>query len=93
MIEYIAAGFDPSGFGRLTPRLFDLQMRGAVKRIEREADLANHQSYNIAALINAAMAGKLPKFEQVFGVRIAAPQSDDVLEANFMALAKAWGAE
>lgn len=70
-------------------------MRGAVKRIEREAEFANRQAYNNAALSGAAFAGKLPDFDKAFGgkPKAQAPQSPEVLEANLMALAAAWGAK
>lgn len=92
-MDYIAAGFDPAAFGRLTPRLYQLHMNGAIKRIERDADLRNHQAYNTAALIGAAMAGKLPKFDEAFrkGIQKGVPQPPEVVEANLMALARAWG--
>lgn len=69
-------------------------MQGAIKRMEREAEAANLQTYNGAALTGAAMAGKLPKFERVFRphLRAGAPQSSEILEANLRALARAWGA-
>lgn len=94
LIDYVAAGFDPAAFWGLTPRLFDLHMQGAIRRMEREADGRNLQTYNGAALTGAAMAGKLPKFERVFRPRpkAGAVQSAEVLEANLRALARAWGA-
>lgn len=94
MVDYVAAGFDPSAFWALTPRLFDLYMQGAIKRFQREAEAANLQTYNVAALTGAAMAGKLPKFDRVFRPKIkpGVKQSAEVLEANLRALARAWGA-
>ena len=75
-------------------RMYDLHMRGAIRRMEREADAANHHAYNTAALTGGAMAGKLPQFDRVFRPRLksGAVQSADVLQANLLALAKAWGA-
>jgi len=69
-------------------------MRGASRRIERNIEISNRQSYNTAALTGAAFAGKLPKFEQAFRLKPARgqPQSAAVLEANLRALAIAWGA-
>ena len=90
----MAAGFDPAAFWCITPRLYDLHMRGALKRLEREAETINRHAYNSAALSAGAMKGKLPKYEQVFRAPIkpGAAQSADVLEANLRAMARAWGA-
>lgn len=94
-MDYIAAGFDPAAFGHLTPRLYQLHMQGAIKRAERDADLRNLQSYNTASLIGEAMSGKLRKFDAVFPKKIqkGVPQPPEVVEANLMALARAWGAK
>lgn len=69
-------------------------MRGAIRRIEREAEAANHQAYNTARLTGAAQFGKLPPFNKVFRprVRAGAAQPAEVLAANLRALAAAWGA-
>lgn len=93
-MDYTAAGFDPLAFWALTPGLFDLHMRGAGQRIEREIEMSNRHAYNTAALVGGAMAGKLPDFDKVFGrkLRPSKPQSEAVLEANLRALAIAWGA-
>lgn len=90
----MAAGFDPGSFWGLTLRLFDLHMRGAVKRIEREAEISNRHAWNNAAMTGAAMSGKLKRFDEVFRRRpkAGAVQSAEVMEANLRALAKAWGA-
>lgn len=90
----MAAGFDPVAFWQITPRLFDLHMRGATKRLQREAEIENRSAYNTAALTGGAMAGRLPRYESVFRqpLRAGARQSSEVLEANLRALAKAWGA-
>lgn len=34
--RYIAAGFDPARFWKITPRLFVLEMDGASQRLQRE---------------------------------------------------------
>lgn len=75
--------------------MFDLHMQGAVRRIEREAEMSNRQAWNTASMTGAAMAGKLKPYESVFRPRIKAgvAQSPAVLEANLRALAMAWGAE
>lgn len=69
-------------------------MRGAARRIERDAEVLNRHAWGNAAMTGAAMAGKLKPFEQVFRPKLqaGARQSAEVLEANLRALAKAWGA-
>ena len=90
----MAAGFDPDAFWRLTLRLYDLHMQGAVKRIERETEISNRHAWNNAAMTGAAMSGKLKRFDEVFRRRpkAGAVQSAEVMEANLRALARAWGA-
>lgn len=90
----MAAGFNPSDFWTLTPRLYVLHMDGARDRIERDIDMKNRLAWNTAALVGAAMAGKMPSFDKAFGKRIQqqAAQSAEVLDANLRALAIAWGA-
>lgn len=90
----MASGFSPAEFWPLTPRTYDLHMRGAARRIEREIEISNRHAYNTAALTGAAFAGKLPKFERVFRPKLSPgrPQPAAILEANLRALAIAWGA-
>lgn len=94
MRDYVAAGFDPSAFWALTPRLYSVHMEGALARIERDVEMANRQAWNTAALTGAAFGGKMPPFEKVFGRKIThgRPQSPAVVEAQLHALAAAWGA-
>jgi len=70
-------------------------MQGAAKRIERELEVSNRHAHSTAALVGAAMNGKLPSFEKAFGRKLqpAQRQSADVLEANLRAMAIAWGAK
>lgn len=70
-------------------------MDGARARIEREIETANRSAWNTAALVGAAMAGKLPSYDKVFGRKIKRQpaQSAAVLDANLRALAAAWGAK
>lgn len=70
-------------------------MDGARARIEREIETANRSAWNTAALVGAAMAGKLPAYDKVFGRKIKPQpaQSAAVLDANLRALAAAWGAK
>lgn len=85
----MAAGFDPRAFWSLTPRLFDLHMRGAVKRIERDLDAQHRLAYHTAALSGMAMAGALPAFEEVFKHRrVQPPRAQNLaeLEAAIMAI-------
>ena len=93
-MDYLAAGFQPDGFWRLTFRQYDLHMTGAARRIEREAEMFNRLAYNGAALTGAAFGGKFPDYDKAFSPREAggAAQSAEALEANLMALARAWGA-
>ena len=95
LIDYVAAGFDPAQFWTITPRMYDLHMQGAVRRIERDIEISNRLAYNTAALTGGAMAGKLETFDKIFGrkIRAVAPQSAEILEANLRALAVAWGAD
>lgn len=69
-------------------------MEGARARVEREIETANRTAWNTAALVGAAMAGKLPSYDKVFGRKLKpqAAQSAAVLDANLRALAIAWGA-
>lgn len=95
LVDYVAAGFDPLAFWQITPRLYDLHMQGAIKRIEREIEAQNRHAYHAAALTGSAMAGQLPEFEKVFrprGVRPMQPQSLAALEANIMAIGISLGA-
>lgn len=69
-------------------------MDGARARVEREIETANRTAWNTAALVGAAMAGKLPPYDKVFARKIQPQpaQSAAVLDANLRALAIAWGA-
>lgn len=91
----MSAGFDPAAFWGLTLRLFDLHMQGALRRMEREAESGNRLAYNTAALTGSAMGGKMPAYDKVFRkpVKPGAAQSADVLTANLLAMARAWGAK
>ena len=60
MKHYIAAGFDPARFWGITPRLYALEMQGAVMRDQREKALV----YWGAMLPNMK---KPPTFEQFTG--------------------------
>ena len=93
----MAAGFSPADFWGLTFRHYDFHMQGAAKRVKREVEMRNRQAWNTAALCGAAFAGKLPKYERVFGgsqsIKHGGEQSPEVQEAALMQLARAWGAE
>lgn len=62
--------------------------------MEREAEMANRQAWNTAAMAGAAFAGKLKPYERIFGHKAVRrkPQSPAAQEAMLRALAKAWGA-
>lgn len=54
MLEaYIAAGFDPAGFMKLTPRLYMVYMQGAQKRLKREQHDRIELAWTIAMLMRA----------------------------------------
>lgn len=73
-------------------RLYDLHMRGAIKRLEREAEARNRQAYNTAALSGGAFGGNLPDYDQVFrGIEHSVEQSDEVLSANIRLWAAQFG--
>lgn len=95
LVDYVAAGFDPLAFWQITPRLYDLHMRGAIQRIEREIEAQNRHAYHAAALTGLAMVGELQEFEKVFKPRRVdpvQPQSLVELEANLMAIGISLGA-
>lgn len=71
-------------------------MRGARRRLTLEIEMRNRQAWNTASFVAAALAGKLPPFDQCFGSSAPAPgkpQSPPVLAAMGRALAMAWRAE
>lgn len=50
MQDYIAAGLPPGRFWKITPRLFDLELRGAARRLDREHNLAAFVAWHAAYL-------------------------------------------
>lgn len=91
----MAAGFPPRDFWTLTPRLYALQMHGARARIRVEMTMRNRQAWNTAALVGAAMAGKMPRYDDFFPTYRAeakAAQNADQQEAALRVLAALWGA-
>ena len=93
--NYIAAGFPPDGFWALTPRLYALQMHAALARMKIEMAMRNRTAWNTAALVGAAMVGKLPRYHEFFRTEEAVqrgPQSPEQQDAALRVLAAAWGA-
>lgn len=62
--DYIAAGFDPAAFWRLTPRLYVAHMDGAAARLNREHKERAWLAYHVAYL---PMQKKAVKFEDLAG--------------------------
>jgi hypothetical protein len=56
----VAAGFEAGRFWQITPKEFDREMRGARKRLEREADERMSLAWHIVALDRVK---KLPKLD------------------------------
>lgn len=93
--DYIAAGFPPDEFWALTPRLYALQMRAALERMKIEMTMRNRTAWNTAALVGAAMVGKLPRYHEFFRTEETVqrgPQSPEQQDAALRVLAAAWGA-
>ncbi|MDG3040436.1 hypothetical protein [Roseicyclus marinus] len=95
MLEgYVAAGFDPLAFWRLTPRLYQHHMRGAQQRAEREHQGRAWLAWHTAALTRVA---KLPKFEAVAGPSAASPrkrrQTPEEVARNLKMLGASWNAK
>ncbi|WP_285050801.1 hypothetical protein [Paracoccus sp. SSJ] len=57
--------------------------------------MRNRTAWNTAALVGAAMAGKLPRYEEFFRIderETRGPQSPEQQEAALRVLVAAWGA-
>jgi hypothetical protein len=89
---YIAAGLPPDRFWTLTPRLFDIEMRGAANRIERERNDGIANAWLGATL---ARAKRIPSLQKLISPksRRARPQSTIEKQAMFDAMAASWGAK
>ena len=59
-MQWVSLGFDAQRFWQITPKEFDREMRGARKRLEREADERMSLAWHIVALDRTK---KLPKLE------------------------------
>lgn len=93
--NYIAAGFSPDGFWTLTPRLYAVHLDAAMARMKIEMSMRNRSAWNTAALTGAAMAGKLPRYDEVFASdhpEGRGPQSVAQQETALRVLAAVWGA-
>lgn len=93
--NYLKAGYAPEGFWELTPRLYAIQIHAALERIKVEMTMRNRTAWNTAALFGAAMAGKMPRYDEFFqtdGREDRGPQSPEQMEAALRVLAASWGA-
>jgi len=90
--SYVAAGFNPSDFWGLCPRLYLSHMRGAGDRLEREHRDRAWLAWHVEAL---SRQEKLPDAETFITGKAGKPsrQSPEVLQAMGMAMAKAFGAK
>lgn len=61
-MAYVAAGLDPARFWSLTPRLLDVELRGARERIEREEHARVRQAWLTARL---SRAEKIPPLDRL----------------------------
>lgn len=59
---YVAAGFSPDGFWRLTPRLYVAHMRGAGERAEFEYKAHTRHAWQTANLMRAK---EIPSIEKL----------------------------
>lgn len=57
LANWCEAGLEPDSFWHQSPATFEAIMRGVVKRMERESDLAISQAYHMAAF-NAGTKSK-----------------------------------
>lgn len=72
-----------------------MQMHAALSRIKIEMTMRNRTAWNTAALVGAAMVGKLPRYDDFFRTdsrESRGPQSPEQQEAALRVLAAAWGA-
>ena len=92
MLEaYVAAGFTPSEFWLLSPRLYLSHMRGAQARITADQQARDALAWKTAALMRQ---DRLPSFHSFIGVRPAyQPDDPDELQRKLDILARAWGAK
>jgi hypothetical protein len=89
---YVSAGFNPSDFWGLSPRLYVAQMAGARDRMDQEAKRAAWLSWHIAALQRMET---MPDAETFINGKAAGKQAQtpEVLSAMGLAMARAFGAK
>jgi len=89
---YVSAGFDPSDFWGLSPRLYVAQMAGARDKMEQDAKRAAWLSWHIAAL---QRMDKMPDANTFINGKAAGKQAQtpEVLSAMGLAMARAFGAK
>ena len=68
---YVAAGFEPAAFWKLTPRLYQVHMRGAHERMQREHDARVWLAWHTAFL---PQAKRKPRYEDLLSKKPAARQ-------------------
>lgn len=70
-------------------------MQAARARMRLEVAMRNRTAWNTAALVGSAMAGKLPRYDEVFppAAAPAAIQTPEQQEVALRMLAAAWGAQ
>ena len=94
--NFLKAGYAGERFWGLTPRLYAIEIHAALERLRLEMTMRNRTAWNTAALVGAAMAGKLPRYDEFFPVEAEAdskgPQTAEQLEVALRALAASWGA-
>ena len=89
---YVSAGFNPSDFWGLSPRLYVAQMAGARDRMDQESNRAAWLSWHIAALQRMET---MPDAETFINGKAAGKQAQtpEVLSAMGLAMARAFGAK
>lgn len=84
--DWIAAGFDPAAFWRITLREFGVIMKGAEARFDRDRALVQYEAWLTGRLVGVGVnaPGSYPKPEQVIDTgsgRRRKAQTDDEIEA------------
>lgn len=70
-------------------------MHAALSRLKIEMTMRNRTAWNTAALVGAAILGKLPRYDEFFRTDApenSEPQTPEQQEAALRVLAAAWGA-
>ena len=86
--RYVAAGLDPAEFWRITPRVFEVHLAGAVDRLEREQSDRAWLAWHIAALQRTK---KLPRLRDL--QPRSRPKTGAQSPAEMIAIARQWHAK